>query len=147
MTLHTPRRRGPADWDPRWSERVYGPQQREWRELKARYWRSRWTLFRRCLWCRKGHAPGEQLELNHLTYWTTRFKVGWVPLLFLVPLCSRCHGIETKLTRRARRWRLPFTKVRPFSVGEHVFVTFGVYLLTRSIIVGVVWILWHFGPW
>ena len=137
-----PRRRRPApggQWDPAWSDRVYGPAQLEWKALKAKYWRSRWTLFRRCLWCRKGHAPGEQLELNHLAYWPTKIRVGWVPLLFLVPLCSRCHGIETRLTRWLRRRRINF--------GEHVVATFGVYLATRSIVVGVAWVLWHFAPW
>jgi len=122
------------DWSD-WSDRVYGPDDQEWKALNKRYWRSRWTLFSRCLICRAGYQRG--LTLNHLAYWPTKIRTGWVPLLFLVPLCQRCHRWETWATRRLRRVGLRY--------GAHVLATFGSYLVTRSVIVGLLWyllILW-----
>ena len=121
-----------ADQWSEWGARVYGDD-KQWKELNRRYWRSRWTIFRRCLWCRSGTG----LTLNHLTYWPTKLRAGWVPLLFMVPLCQRCHHAETWLTRKLRKHRIRF--------GAHVVATFGVYVLTRSVLVGTLWyllILW-----
>ena len=111
-----------------WGDRVYGSDT-DWAEAKRRYWRSRWTIFRRCLWCRSG----DRLQLNHLTYWTTKVRTGWTPLWFFVPLCPRCHRLETKWTRAWRR------VLRP---GAHVVVTFGVYLASRAVLGAAVWFGW-----
>jgi hypothetical protein len=110
-----------------WGDRVYGSDA-DWAASKRRYWDSRWTLFRRCLWCRSGRG----LQLNHLTYVTTRIRRGWTPLWLFVPLCARCHHGETWLTRKIR-------KVWPW--GEHVVATFGVYLLSRAVILYALWVM------
>ena len=110
-----------------WGNRVYGSDH-DWSDTKKRYWASRWTLIRRCLWCRSGRG----LQLNHLTYWTTKIRHGWTPLWFFVPLCARCHGLETAWTRQVRRL---------FRPGAHVVVTFGVYLASRAAILGALWLV------
>lgn len=115
-----------------WGERVYGGDE-AWAGTKRRYWASRWTLFRRCLWCRSGR----ELQLNHLTYWTTKVRAGWTPLWFFVPLCPRCHHAETWATRKLRKL---------FRFGAHTVVTFGVYLVSRAVLVGALyeaWSLWR----
>lgn len=106
-----------------WSARVYG--EPRWSDTKARYWRSRWTLAR-CLWCRARRG----LELNHLTYVFARRFMGWTPLWTLIPLCHRCHVVETRWTRVVRR-------VWPW--GEHAVVTFGVWLASRGALVVGLW--------
>jgi hypothetical protein len=109
-----------------WGARVYGTDA-EWAAAKRRYWDSRWTLFRRCLWCRSGRG----LQLNHLTYVFTKVKTGWTPLWAFVPLCVRCHHGETWLTRQIRRL---------FRPGAHVVATFGVYLVSRVAILTALWL-------
>ena len=134
MTIQLPPRRRESDgWDPAWGQRVYGSRQ-NWAAFNRKYWDSRWTLFRRCLWCRSGR----HLTLNHLTYWPTKLRHGWVPLLFVVPLCQHCHKAETWLSRKLRNK----LKIR---YGAHVLATFGVWAFTRSGIVAALWyllILW-----
>lgn len=110
-----------------WSARVYAKP--GWPNTVARYWRSRWTLAR-CLWCRSRR----NLQLNHLTYIFARRWWGYTPLWTLVPLCSRCHHLETRWTRRVRR-------VLPW--GEHAWVTFGVYLIIRGVLLGAVYAGWR----
>jgi 5-methylcytosine-specific restriction endonuclease McrA len=126
MSIHTPRPQR-EQWG-EWGARVYGTPE-QWRALKAKYWASRWTIFRRCLICRSG----KDLQLNHLTYRFTKLRAGWTPLLLLVPLCPRCHKFETWLTRRLRKLKINF--------GEHVIATFGTWAVTRSGIVALVWYL------
>lgn len=93
-----------------WSARNHGA---GWDETRARYWRSSLRI-RRCVWCWRGG----RLDLNHLTYALSRdhrrYGPGWVPAwarhLVLVPMCRRCHELETWLTRYVvrrligRRW-------------------------------------------
>ncbi len=141
MSIHLPRAGRTAvetEWA-EWGARVYGTPE-QWKNKKAQYWASRWTVFRRCVVCRAGRSKdGRPLELNHLTYWPTKLRRGWVPLLFLVPLCHRCHVVETRFTRWLRRRKVNF--------GEHVIATLCLYLAPRSVLVSVAWTLWHFGPW
>lgn len=117
-----------------WAARVYG--EPRWSRTKARYWASRWTLAR-CLWCRARSG----LELNHLTYVFGRRWAGYTPLWTLVPLCGRCHRLETAWTRRARRM---------IRWGEHAWVTFGVWAASRAFVLGAAWLGWNAGvgwPW
>lgn len=102
-----------------WSARVYAKPR--WPDTRQRYFRSRWTLAR-CLWCRSRR----ELQLNHLTYVFARRFWGWTPLWTLVPLCARCHVLETRWTRVVRR-------VLPW--GEHAWVSFGVWAASRSALV------------
>ena len=111
-----PRRKNVVDTEwAEWGARVYGTAD-QWREAKRRYWASRWTVFRRCVVCRAGRSKDDKpLELNHLTYAFTRVRNGWTPKLVLVPLCHRCHVVETRFTRWLRRHKVNF--------GEHVWAT------------------------
>lgn len=136
--LHAPRRAVSTDWGD-WGARAYGTPER-WAETKRRYWASRWTIVRRCVVCRAGKSKGgKELELNHLTYATTKIRKGWTPMWLLVPLCHRCHVAETSLARWLRRRRINF--------GEHLWATLALYLSVRLPVLGVLWVVWHFAPW
>jgi hypothetical protein len=131
--LLPPRRDIRESWS-EWSEQVYGTPQ-QWRATCQRDAASRWVPHR-CVVCRAGRSKGNKdLELNHLTYWFARkVRRAWTPKLFMVPLCHRCHQVETRLTRRMRRMRVNW--------GEHLWATLTLYLGVRVPIIGALWALW-----
>jgi hypothetical protein len=135
--VRLPPARVSSDWG-EWGERTYGTPE-EWKKAKARYWASRWTLFRRCVICRAGRSKdGRPLELNHLTYFTTRIRKGWTPKWLLVPLCHRCHVVETRFTRWLRKVHVNY--------GEHFWATLILYAAVRAPIVTTVFLVWQFRP-
>lgn len=114
-------RSGAAAWR-EWSRVVHGP---GFEETKRRYWASRWTP-KRCFW----HLGREGLQLNHLTYRFARRNNGITPLWTLVPLCARCHGIETWVSRKLRRrWAAPLR----LGLGPHVAATLYGWLVLRGV--------------
>lgn len=120
----------------------------EWALTRAKYWATSGRPWRRkrCMWCRRGRATGAghvrfwaipkngpDMQVHHLTY---IFGYGTAPLWVLRPMCSRCHHIETFLTRLffgegfQRRSRL-----------AHVWVTYGArWFVNAVVLAGVFWL-------
>ncbi len=94
---------------------TYGP---VWMSFRTWY-RGRWWLPWRCVWCWRGSRPGNPIQLNHLTY---RMPDPDRPAWWQVaPMCRRCHEQETRLTRWLfGEW--PYRRDR----SAHYWVTFGV---------------------
>lgn len=136
MTRWQAERTGTQAWR-EWGARTYGP---GWTATKQRYWRSRWTP-KRCFWCRRrqaGYRLGGGLQLNHLTYLFVRSHrlhgAGWTPLWTLLPLCDRCHRVETWLTRKARS-----LLGRGADRWAHLLVTLGGWVASRGAPVLAAW--------
>lgn len=129
----SPREEAAAGWR-EWGDKNHGA---GWKATRERYFRHPFTLSR-CLWCRTHW----NLQLNHLTYKarSKRHRVygdtGWIRwplyLFVLVPMCPRCHEIEGWLTRKVFR-----RHVR--RAGAHVGATFVPYLLSRALVIGLLW--------
>jgi len=106
-----------------WLDKTYGA---GWKATKRRWYASSWTP-RRCFWC-LARGP---VQLNHLTYLFVRFHpdhgAGWTPLWTLLPLCGRCHKVETWAARKLRK----FTGKR-LDRWTHALVTLGWWVASRG---------------
>lgn len=75
-----------------WSAHIHGP---GWEKTKHDYWASPFTR-KRCKWCCR---PATQL--NHLTYLYSD-ATGACPFWVVVPMCRKCHAVETWITEKIR---------------------------------------------
>ncbi len=72
---------------------TYGPAWLEFRD----WYRTRPWLPWRCVWCWRGPRPANPIQLNHLTdAMPDPDRPAWWQV---APMCKRCHGWETRLTR------------------------------------------------